>query len=83
MCRGGGVDKGHFCSPFVITLESGEDWNVLDVKALCEGTSSLQLCYSEADKAAGQANRLHSQTNTVHLPSPSASLLPLPGHHAS
>lgn len=83
MCRGGGVDKGHFCLPFVITLESGEDQNVLDVKALCEGTLSLWLCYSEADKTALQANRLRSQTNAAHLPSPSASLLPLPGHHAS
>lgn len=80
---GGGADKGHFCLPFVITLESGEDQNVLDIKALCEGTWSLPLCYSEADKMALQANRLHSQTNTAHLPRPSASLLPLPGRQAS
>lgn len=80
---GGGADEGHFCLPFVITLESGEDQNVLDVKALCEGTLSLPLYYSEADKMALQANRLHSQTNTAHLPSPSASFLPLPGRHAS
>ena len=45
---GGGADEGHFCLPFVITLESGEDQNVLDVKALCEGTLSLPLYYSEA-----------------------------------